>query len=221
MWREQVRALGDAGVENLAIDLPGHGARADEEFTLEAAAAAIQEGVETLPAPRVVVGLSLGGYLALHWAARTPTPPAAVLAASCSTRPRGLALAGYAGVAGLIERLPDHGLWLNDTMAACTLPAGAIQDVAAGGIALAVMVPALRAMRGADPIGDLARIDVPVWFVNGAWDHFRTEEQRFLAASRQGRLIVLARARHLASFDAPVAFNRVMLDLLEAVEASA
>src|SRR5699024_7802679 len=62
MWRSQLAALEEAGVPALAPDLPGHGARADEEFTVEAALAAIEDAAESLGGEVVVVGLSLGGY---------------------------------------------------------------------------------------------------------------------------------------------------------------
>lgn len=48
MWRAQVEILERLGHRVLAIDLPGHGRRLGERFTLEGAAAAIHEGVREL-----------------------------------------------------------------------------------------------------------------------------------------------------------------------------
>lgn len=216
MWLRQLVALEEAGVPAVAPDLPGHGGRAGEDFTIEGAYDAIEQAARSARGDVVVVGLSLGGYLTLHWAARTAVPVAGILAAGCSTRPRGPGLAGYRRVARLIARLPDGGRRLNDTMARLTLPAAALEDLNAGGMELGVMDAALAAMSGVDPIADLEAIgDVPVRLVNGRWDHFRLEERRFLAACADGRLHVVPGAHHLVSLVRPDAFNRIMLDLVE------
>src|SRR5699024_12298295 len=70
-------------------------------------------------------------------------PLSGVLAAGCSTRPRGPGLAGYRRVARLISRLPDGGRRLNDTLARLTLPAAALEDLQSGGMELGVMDAAL------------------------------------------------------------------------------
>ena len=62
MWRRQLSMLGEARHPALAIDLPGHGARMDETFTVAGALAAIDEGVAALGGRVLLVGLSLGGY---------------------------------------------------------------------------------------------------------------------------------------------------------------
>lgn len=221
MWRAQLEHLDALGVPARAIDLPGHGKQISAAFSLAACREAIEEGWQQLPqGRRIVVGLSLGGYLALDWAARTPSTVDAVLAASCAVRPRGVALAGYRRLAELISRLPDQGQGLNDAMSRRMLSAEGVRDVAAGGTALEVMAPALAAIGGVDPIADLHRITAPVWLVNGAWDHFRIEQRRFWRAVRTGRLIVVPRAGHLVSLERPQVFNDVLEALVEQVRSA-
>src|SRR5688500_9964118 len=62
------------GVDVVAPDLPGHGTRVREEFTLDAALGTIATAVDAAaPGQRVVLaGHSLGGYLATVYAARHP-----------------------------------------------------------------------------------------------------------------------------------------------------
>src|SRR5690554_1320904 len=55
MWRAQVEALERLGHRVLAIDLPGHGTRIEERFTLEAATEAVHAGV------RELAGIEVGG----------------------------------------------------------------------------------------------------------------------------------------------------------------
>lgn len=209
MWRTVQRELDALGVPHEAIDLPGHGSRRGEEFTIEAARRAIERGMADLGRPAIAVGLSLGGFLSLNWAAHTSNPPLAVLAASCSVRPRGLPLWGYLGAAHLFAHLPDEGRRVNDLTARLVLGAEAAADLNED-VAFEVMVPALRAMAGVRPLEDLARIDVPVWLVNATWDHFRIEERRFLRAARCGRLVRIPHASHIITAHQPELFARVV-----------
>lgn len=220
MWRAQVEALRAYGVDTLAVDLPGHGARRGERFTLDGAVQAVADGVDAVGGRALVVGLSLGGYTAIAHAARRPDQVAGLVAAACSTRPLVALVDGWALLARGIARLPDAGAGLNQGMVDRVLPASAAQDVAAGGFALDVMDDALREMRGATPVEDLARVAAPVWLVNGRYDHFRGEERRFLRACRDGRLVVVPGATHLVSLTAPVAFTRVVLGAVDAVSAA-
>jgi pimeloyl-ACP methyl ester carboxylesterase len=76
----------------------------------------------------------------------------------------------------------------------------------------------LREMRQAEPVRELGEVTAPVWIVNGRYDHFRGEERRFVRACADGRLVVVPGATHLVSLTAPVAFTRVLLEALAAVE---
>jgi pimeloyl-ACP methyl ester carboxylesterase len=220
MWRAQVEALTAAGRRAVAIDLPGHGRRAGEPFTLDGAVDAVADAVDRFEGPVLVVGLSLGGYVSITYAARYPKNVVGLVAAACSTRPARIPMAAWMLAARAIGALPDAGAGLNRFMAERTLTRAAALDVAAGGFALDVMDDVLREMSAATPLADLARISAPVWLVNGRFDHFRTEERRFLAACHDGRLVVVRGAKHLVNLDAPVAFGRVLLDALVRVEAS-
>ena len=103
-----------------------------EPFSLDAAFDVLDEALPDLapptgdasasPTPVLLVGLSLGGYLAIEFAARRPGRIDGLLAASCGTRPRGAGLAGYRRLAAVIGRLPDQGRALNDAMVRLFLP---------------------------------------------------------------------------------------------------
>lgn len=132
MWRQLQRALTAAGISSVAVDLPGHGSRDGEPFSKVASRAVLDDAVAALPGPHVVVGLSLGSYLAIDWAARTARPPAALVLASCGTRPRGPGIAAYIAVARLISRLPDAGLGLHTRLVRAVLGSAAEDVLAAG-----------------------------------------------------------------------------------------
>ncbi len=220
MWRAQVEALTATGRTAHAVDLPGHGRRVEETFTLDGAVDAVVDGVDAVGGRAVVVGLSLGGYTAIAHAARHPGQVAGLVAAACCTVPRAAVVRAWGLAAdAFFARLPDRGAAINQALVDRVLPPQAAADVAAGGFALDVVGDAMRAMRAATPITDLARVAAPVRLVNGRWDHFRGDERRFLAACRDGRLSVVPRATHLVSLVQPVRFTRVLLDVLDDVDA--
>lgn len=224
MWRAQVDALTRAGVPVQAIDLPGHGAHLGEAFTLEGARAAIDDAVGRLGGRVLLVGLSLGGYLALDYTARHPDRVAALVAAACSTSPQVPLRAAWAELARWIERSPGSGAGLNAAVVRASLSPQAAQDIGAGGFALTVMSQALREIGELDPVADLAGLRCPVWVVNGRLDHFRGQERRMLAAARSSgqpvHHVVVPRAKHLVSLDAPVAFTRVVLEAWDVAQAA-
>jgi pimeloyl-ACP methyl ester carboxylesterase len=221
MWRHQLAVLDAAGVRAAAIDLPGHGTRVGERFTLSGAVAAVHDAVADLGGRALVVGLSLGGYVAVEHRAQHPEQSAGLVAASCSTPPQTRLRDAWLVAARLVESSPDHGARLNDLLVDLTLDAAAAADIAAGGYALEVMTDVLRELGASDALAALRRGSSPVWVVNGRWDHFRGWERAVVAAARSSgaltRLVVVPRARHLVSLDAPVAFARVLLEAVDAV----
>ncbi|MCZ2261441.1 alpha/beta fold hydrolase [Isoptericola sp. QY 916] len=216
MWRRQLEALGRAGVPAVATDLPGHGARRGEPFTLDGAVDAVHDAVEGLGGRALVAGLSLGGYVAIEHRARHPEQSAGLVAASCCTESSSSLRPAWLSLARWIEGWPDHGARLNDAVVRLALDAEGAGDLGAGGYALTAMAEVLRELGPTDTLGALAAARSPVWFVNGRYDHFRAQERAFVAAARAGgaaaRLVVVPHARHLVSLDAPVAFTRALLE---------
>ncbi|NLE71471.1 MAG: alpha/beta fold hydrolase [Actinomycetales bacterium] len=193
IWSHQLAVLTEAGHPCVAVDLPGHGRRADGRFTLDAALAAIDEGVRGLPAPPLLVGLSLGGYTSLAYAARNPDAVAGVVLSGCSTEIRGWPLRAYSRVSPVVARVLRRA---RETWH--------------------VVTDMLTAMHGHSSLADLRRLPVPlpVWFVNGRWDVLRFGERRLVAARPGARLRVLPRAGHDVNTHAPVAFTRVLLEVV-------
>lgn len=218
MWRAQTEQLDRAGIGWIAPDLPGHGPRSGERFTRARSLEILDEAVTTTSAPIVVAGLSLGGYLAIHWAAHSDRRPAGVLAAGCSTRPRGIGLAGYRLLARAIGRLPDAGQRLNDALGRLMLPAESAASLLGEAVALGVMEDILAELTGLEMEADLRSLsEVPVRLVSGRWDHFRGDEEVLLRACGNGRIVIVPHAHHLVPFVQPVAFGRVLLELLDEV----
>ena len=220
MWRYQVERLTTLGIPVRTVELPGHGTRIGERFTLEGALAAIDDAVreaaDAQGAPAFLVGFSLGGYLSLRYAGAVDARPPirGLLAASCGTSPAVAVLEPYRLAANLIHRLPDRGARLNEFFVRAFIPRPGADDVLAGGAALDVMDDVLRALRGLAPTASVRRITVPIWFVNGQFDHFRLQERRFVRAARDARLVHIPGANHMVSVTRPAEFTDVLLRAL-------
>ncbi|WP_249670542.1 MULTISPECIES: alpha/beta fold hydrolase [Cellulomonas] len=196
IWSPQVRALQRSGHPTVAIDLPGHGSRSDERFTLDGALAAIDDAVRSCAQQPLLVGLSLGGYTALAYAGRHEERIAGIVLAGCSTEIKGKPLSLYRRAAHHVTR------WFG-------LGKGSWH----------VVTDMLTAMAGYSPLNDLRRVLLPVWLVNGARDPLRLDERRYLRAVPRARLTVVPGAGHDVNSHAPAAFNRVLLDALHELAA--
>jgi pimeloyl-ACP methyl ester carboxylesterase len=194
IWAQQVRSVRDHGHEASTVDLPGHGERAAERFTFRGALHAIDEAVDRCAEPPVLVGLSLGGYTSLAYAARHPRRVAGLVLSGCSTEIRGKPLSAYR--------------WASLRVAETLRP---------GRHTWHVVADMLHAMRGYSPIADLRRLAVPVHLVNGARDPLRMDERRFVLAHPLARLHVVPRAGHDVNTHAPAAFDRILLRALQEV----
>ena len=223
MWRAQVAYLEERGTPVTAVDLPGHGTRRGEEFTLDEAFATIDRAVRDAASrgPVLLAGHSMGGLLSIAYTGSDDAPPVAgFVAASCTSLPRGIGLAAYRFLARRFDSLPDRGLGLTNRVLDRTLPAETRPDFGAGGYAFDAQDTALASLSVLDLLTALRRIDVPLWFVNGQWDQLRMNEKLFTTIAPDAELIVVPRTTHLVTAMRPRVFNAVLNVALTTVEAS-
>ncbi|REJ04493.1 alpha/beta hydrolase [Microbacterium bovistercoris] len=213
MWRAQLEYLAGRGVPAVAVDLPGHGTRMDEDFTLHEALSTIDRAVRDAASrgPVLLVGHSMGGLLSLAYTGgEEPPPVTALIAASCSALPRGAALQAYRFLAGAMDSLPDRGLWLSERVLDATIPAETRADFGAGGYALDAQDVALKSLASLDLAAAVARIRIPLWLVNGQFDQLRMHEGLFRRLAPQAELIVVPMTTHLVTAMRPQVFNAVL-----------
>ena len=117
-WAPQITRLAAVeGIEVVVPDLPGHGARAAEPFTLDRAVGAVAAAVEGEPVADHVIlaGHSLGGYVVATYAATYPRRLDGLVLLGAAAVPRGAGAAAYRAVALLTERAgPDRMTRVND-----------------------------------------------------------------------------------------------------------
>lgn len=210
MWRGQAKRLRKHDFEVIVPDLPGHGRRQAEDFTPEGALATIDEVVARCAEPPLLVGLSLGGYLTLHWAARNPGRLAGVVAADCTVVPGRMLASAYGLWLASRDVIPGDADARVRRSFARRNTRKAAKHYYGGGRASGVVRAVTRMIGTMDLLEDVAAIDVPITFINGEHDVFRRHEDRFLEAARDGRLEILWDAGHVANLNRPKRFARLV-----------
>ena len=210
MWKGQRRRLREHGYEVHAPDLPGHGSRRGEPFTLTGALETIDEAVGACAEPPLLVGLSLGGFLALHWAATHPGRAAGVVAAGCTIVPGPATARLYGLWISMKDWLPGD----SDARVARSFARRHTRKAAkryyGGGRAHGVVGSVVRFIGSLDLLADVAAIDVPITFVNGEHDPFRRHEALFVEAAQHGELVILRDAGHIANLSRPKRFAKLL-----------
>lgn len=224
---DPVRRLIDPRLRVLAPDLPGHGARQDETYTLEGGVETVLAAARALgDAPFILAGDSLGSYTAQAAAARLPQERLMGLvlggashefrgAPTYAYRAKALmfrVLISLMGERKLVEgKIPGvlSEVGMNGEDAGATLAAG---------VSLKAFPQAVRALSGEDFRGMLARIAQPTLFINGDLDkpHVRGEAH-YVAAARNARIERFADCPHGVSLHRARDYARLLNAFAEQV----
>ena len=220
-WDLQLPALRAAGHRVATPDLPGHGSRREEAFTLETALETIEHTARTLHEssgePVLLVGSSLGGMLSIRAAADLDSTPGILgglvaCGAALQPGPRGARLYGrLIASADLVPGMREGGALFQRILGAD----GARAYLRGGRADLSVIAPAFAAVASLDLRRDLARITAPVTFLHGRGDQLRAHEKTLTAAAPHGHLEVLPYGNHMVNLVAPGRFNADLLRVLE------
>jgi pimeloyl-ACP methyl ester carboxylesterase len=209
MWRAQLDALDDE-FRVYAIDLPGHGSRAAQSFSLNAASDVVIDLLEgVVGGAATLVGLSLGGYVAMDVAARRPELVRGLVISGATAEPIGLRATPYLALAWAMGRFDGPRLdALNAWFFRTRFPAALGQPIIAGGFWSAAGATALRSIVGQRFVPRLAAYPGPTLILNGEYDLlFRLAAPTFAVAARNARRVRLRGATHLANLDRPDAFT--------------
>ena len=229
MWADQAQAVQDAGWMFAAPDFPGFGdAPLAGAETLEEYAERAAGVLESVGATRaVVVGLSMGGYAAFRLLERRPELVRALVLADTRAGPDSPEAAE--GRRRNAERTEREGTgWTEADLLPKLLGPdadAAVRDQVREMIGRAkpeAVAAALRALAARpDSTGLLAGISVPTLVIVGSDDAITPpdEARRMADAIPGARLEVIPVAGHLANLENPEAFDRVLLEFLNALPA--
>ncbi len=208
-WQPQVTRLRDA-YRCITVDLPRHGTRADEPFTLDGAADVAIRAIDELAGGRaIVVGFSLGGYVAMAVAGRAPERVRGLVLTGASSEPSGIGAIPFRLFALGLRLAPERalrrtGFWLFRHR----YPPDVVAALEAGGY---------WARGGADAVDTLpeggfrARLVAyggPILVINGDLDFvFRLGEGSFVRGLPHVTRRRLRGSSHLTGLDRPDEFS--------------
>jgi pimeloyl-ACP methyl ester carboxylesterase len=223
VWTLQLEALDDE-FRVIALDLPGHGVRATEPFSLDRAVEVVAEAIRDGAAGgrAVVVGLSLGGYVAMSLAEKHPDLVCGLVIAGASAEPVGVRLLAYRGLAVALARLGGRRMdRLNAWFFRARYPAHVAEPIVAGGFWSRGGAVALRTLFNQRFVPRLAAYAGPSLILNGELDLlFRLSARTFAVAASDARRVVLAGALHLSNLDRPAAFSLVVREFARSAAAA-
>lgn len=222
MWLPQLRGLSDT-YKVIAPDLPGHGALADMPFTFSAAAQTLAEVIRQEANGRALVaGLSLGGYVAMELASRSPELVVGLVLSGASFN--------FDGVLGPYLKLASWLMqcgWLklgkekSEERVRRMFPP-ALADVAAeqlrAGVYPDVLAPSYAEMAGRDFRAMLAKYSGPSLILNGERDSSsRRGEAKFVSAALQGYAQIIPDAGHACNLDQPEKYNLAVREFAQSI----
>lgn len=232
IWAETAAALAGAGPV-AQPDLPGYGGQ-PAPAPYDAASLAERLAADfaaTRPGPLVLVGWSMGGMVALAWAARFPEQVRGLVLVGASPVfrnradwPHGLTEAALAGFADDLAR--DHRATLLRFLALQARGGESARAVIArlrgtvfarGEPDRAVLAAGLRLLAGVDLRAEVARVHCPSLVVHGGHDSLCPPAAGRWLAERLGdaRLALHPHAAHAPFLSHPDWFHAVVRDFLD------
>jgi pimeloyl-ACP methyl ester carboxylesterase len=228
-WRWQVAAFAQR-YRVITLDLPAHGRTAGRgwprrgRLSVEAMATAVTELLGRLgEAPAHVVGLSLGGCVALALAAAAPARVRSLTLVNTFARIRP---AGWRGACRMLERIALLAVApmpiIASRVAQSLFPGPAQAELRAAAVASLARndkrayVAAMRAVARFDARRRLAQVRCPTLVMAGAGDTTVPRAAAELLRRRipNARLLVVPDSGHATPYDQPDLFNRLVLEFV-------
>ena len=227
MWTPQLEAVREAGWTAIAPNLPGFaGAPALQHASMDSYADQVQQSIAALVVEQaVIVGLSMGGYIAFRLLERFPDLARALVLADTRATPD--SPEQVKNRLALADRVEREGMtWMADSNIVNMVAESAGQDVrsslrdmhlAASAVGTAAASRAMAARP--DSTAVLETIQVPTLIIVGEHDKSTpvAASEDMHARIKNSKLEVIKNAGHISNLEQPEAFNRVLLEFLKSL----
>jgi pimeloyl-ACP methyl ester carboxylesterase len=214
MWRPLVALLQDR-YRCISLDLPGHGSQVGAPFTMDAAVARVSETIDREAGGRaILVGLSLGGYVAMAVAGVSPSRVRGLVVAGATLDPRGPWALAFIAFGLALRILPEPLIRGVDVLFMRRLYGRPIVDqVLAGGYFARGGGVAVTRLAGGRFRARLQAYGGPVLVINGDRDFvFSRTERRFASGIPRLTKLELPGASHLSTLDRPAEVAHAIRD---------
>lgn len=216
-WVDYAPLVPEADV--VAVDLPGHGTRAGQEYTTQAAVDILDAAVREVGPERevVVAGHSLGGYVTAAWAQAHPTRPSAIVLIGATADPsrHPVLVHAYSGFAALLPIVGAQRMarFANGVMRRL----GASADMLPDATGYAATPAAWAAVVTESGPHQLRGLRCPVFLVAGQFDQLRIDMGAYARECHDPRIRVVRGASHLAPITHRDAVAGVLREAVAAV----
>ncbi|WP_229683717.1 alpha/beta hydrolase [Nocardia camponoti] len=146
----------------VAVDLPGHGKRRGERFTLDGAIETVGTAIDSVGGQALVVGHSLGGYVSIATAAKAPDKVAGLVVAGSTCVPTRARTLPFSVMHRVLSMRSDGGDRASARLFDAILPPQVATAISAAGIATEVIPDVVVELSQFDPLSALAAYSGPV-----------------------------------------------------------
>ncbi len=221
MWLPQTETMARE-FHTVAIDLPGHGALSGTPFSMDAAVEEASGAVDREGGGRaLVVGISLGGYVAIELAHRFPGKVAGLVLSGCSGENRGLPSWLLAKIYGQALKLWGKE-WLPRTHTRnvrLMFPPEIAEPQIEAGFYFFSHGKALLELHDRGFHRMVREYPGPVLILNGELDSpNRKAERALLASTVRGKLLIVPRAGQLCNLQQPYAFTGAVVEFARQID---
>jgi pimeloyl-ACP methyl ester carboxylesterase len=216
VWRPQIDALA-ARYRCISVDLPGHGTQRETEFELDDAAAGVVRAIDEVAGGRaVLVGLSLGGYVAMAVAGRHPERVRGLVIAGSTREPTGVSRLAFLIYSWALRLVPETAVRALALFYFRRRYGGVLAAaITAGGHFARGGGRAVQRLVGRRFRERLVAYGGPILVINGTLDLvFRIGAGRFLAGVPRVTNRVIPRAGHLSNVDQPEVFTGLIEEFI-------
>lgn len=206
----------------LAPDLPGHGSLSNQPFTLSRSVEHIVGLLNELNDwPVILVGDSLGGYVAMATASKYPEKLSALIVSGCTKNYMGFwgsLLKANAQIGQRIIKLIGEDKLINITKKKLRkkIDSKLMDEIFNECVRISSRMEALIELTNRNFSSPLASFGKPVLFINGEKDRInRWAENQFVNAIKNAKLITIAKADHFVALTQPQKYVEAITAFLE------
>ena len=217
MWLPQTTVL-KKDFDVHMIDLPGHGNKINEEFTINAAIEDINNYITHKTNKAVIlVGISLGGYVGMAYTEQYPAKVLKLVLSGCSVQ--------YSGYMNLLAKVSILGSYFISENAFTLMQRKllikitnyeTVSDICKNKISKKSAIQSFKNIINKDFLLILSRIKIPVLLINGEDDYLNVKNE-FLYIEANNNIVVkrIDNAGHLCNLQKPEQFTNLLCEFVK------